>query len=73
METNIKKEAVIYICFLIVVIIILLVLPLYSIASFESMKELYDNYKLLMDSLLQFSALSIIILICSMIIVSIFI
>jgi|AACY02.14.fsa_nt_gi hypothetical protein len=73
METNKKKEAVIYICFLIVVIIILLVLPLYSIASFDSMQKLYNNYKVLIDSLLQFSALSIIILICSMIIVSIFI
>lgn len=73
METNKKKEAVIYICFLIVVIIILLVLPLYSITSFDSMQELYNNYKVLIDSLLQFFALSIIILICSMIIVSIFI
>lgn len=73
METNKKKEAVIYICFLIVVIIILFVLPLYSITSFDSMQELYNNYKVLIDSLLQFSALSIIILICSMIIVSIFI
>ena len=73
METNKKKEAVIYICFLIVVIILLFVLPLYSITSFDSMQKLYNNYKVLIDSLLQFSALSIIILICSMIIVSIFI
>lgn len=73
METNKKKEAVIYICFLIVVIIILFVLPLYSITSFDSVQKLYDNYKVLIDALLQFSALSIIILICSMIIVSIFI
>lgn len=73
METNKKKEAVIYICFLIVVIIFLLVLPLYLITSSDSTQKLYNIYKVLIDSLLQFSALSIIILICSMIIVSIFI
>lgn len=73
MEINKKKEAVIYICFIILVIIILLVLPLYSITFFETTKEIYTRFKLLIDSLLQFFALSLIILICSMIIVSIFI
>ena len=73
MEINKKREAVIYICFIILVIIILLVLPLYSITFFDSMQKTYNNYNFLIDSLLQFSALSIIILIGSMIIVSIFI
>jgi uncharacterized membrane protein len=74
METNKKREAVIYICFLICVVITVLVLPLYSITLSESTKKIYyDNYKLSIDSLLQFFALLIIVLICSMIIVSIFI
>lgn len=73
METNKKREAVIYICFLICVVITVLVLPLYSITLSESTKTIYDTYKLSIDSLLQFFALSIIVLICSMIIVSIFI
>ena len=73
METNKKREAVIYICFLIVVIITLLILPLYSIKLFETTQDIYTRFKLLIDSLLQFFALSLIILICSMIIVSIFI
>lgn len=73
METNKKREAVIYICFLICVVITVLVLPLYSITLSESTKKIYDNYKLYIDSLLQFFALLIIVLICSMIIVSIFI
>lgn len=73
METNKKREAVIYICFLICVVIILLVLPLYSITLFENTKQIYKNYSMTIDSLLQFFALSIFVLICSMIIVSIFI
>jgi len=73
MEINKKREAVIYICFLIVVIIILLILPLYSIKLFEITQDIYTQFKLIIDSLLQFFALSLIILICSMIIVSIFI
>lgn len=73
METNKKREAVIYICFLIVVIITLLILPLYSIKLFETTQDIYTRFKLPIDSLLQFFALSLIILICSMIIVSIFI
>jgi hypothetical protein len=73
METNKKREAVIYICFLIVVIITLLILPLYSIKLFETTQDMYTKFKLIIDSLLQFFALSLIILVCSMIIVSIFI
>lgn len=73
MEINKKREAAIYICFIILVIIILLVLPLYSITFFDSMQKTYSDYNLLIDALLQFSALSIFILICSIIIVSIFI
>lgn len=73
METNKKREAVIYICFLICVVITVLVLPLYSIKLSTSTEKIYQDYKTLIDSLLHFFALSIIVLICSMIIISIFI
>lgn len=73
MEINKKREAVIYICFLICVVITVLVLPLYSIKLSTSTEKIYQDYKTPIDSLLQFFALSIIVLICSMIIVSIFI
>lgn len=73
METNIKREAIIYICFLILIIITLIILPLYSIKLFETTQDIYTRFKLLIDSLLQFFALFLIILIFSMIIVSILI
>lgn len=73
METNNKREAIIYICFLIVFIIIILVLPIYSITLFQRTEKIYQDYRISIDSLLKFSTLLIIVLICSMIIVSIFI
>lgn len=69
METNYKREAVIYISFLICIIIILLLLPIFLIRV--NYNKIYTDYNI--DTLMQFFGISIIILICSMIILAIFI
>jgi len=69
METNYKREAVIYISFLICIIITLILVPIFLIRVYYPTE--YENYNI--KPLMQFFGTSIIILICSMIIVSIFI
>ena len=69
METNYKRETVIYISFLICLIITIILLPIFLIMVYYPTE--YDNYNI--KALMQFFGISIIILICSMIIVSIFI
>ena len=69
METNYKREAVIYISFLICIIITLILVPIFLIRVYYPTE--YENYNI--KTLMQFFGTSIIILICSMIIVSIFI
>lgn len=69
METNYKREAVIYISFLICIIITLILLPIFLIRVYY--ENIYTEYNI--EALMQFFSISIIILICSMIIVSIFI
>lgn len=69
METNYKREAVIYISFLICIIITLILLPMFLIRVYY--EKIYTEYNI--EALMQFFSISIIILICSMIIVSIFI
>ena len=73
METNYKRQTVIYICFIIAIIITLLILPLYSFGLLESTKEIYSKYDFSIKIIKQFFILTIIVLIISMIIVSIFI
>lgn len=73
METNYKRQAIIYICFLICIIVILLILPLYSIETFDLKKSLPESLQPVVSNLLQFFYLSIVVLIFSMIIVAIFI
>ena len=69
METNYKREAVIYISFLICIIITLILVPICLIRVYY--EQIYTDYNI--KALMQFFSISIIILICSMIIVSIFI
>jgi len=69
METNYKREAVIYISFLICIIITLILVPICLIRVYY--EQIYTDYNI--KALMQFFSVSIIILICSMIIVSIFI
>jgi len=69
METNYKREAVIYISFLICIIITLILVPIFLIRVYY--QQIYSDYNI--QALMQFFSISIIILICSMIIVSIFI
>jgi hypothetical protein len=69
METNYKREAVIYISFLICIIITLILVPIFLIRVYYPTE--YENYNI--KALMQFLGISIIILICSMFIVSIFI
>lgn len=68
-----KRQSVIYICFLICIIVTVLIMPLYSLSLFDSLKPFYDNFKFIIETLLQLFFISIIILICSIIIISIFI
>ena len=68
METNYKREAVIYISFLICIIIIMILLPIYLMKIY--IPNFIGSYS---EGLIQFFSMSIIILIFSMIIVSIFI
>lgn len=69
METNYKREAVIYISFLICIIITFILVPIFLIRIYYD--KIYTEYNI--EALMQFFGISIIILICSMIIVSIFI
>lgn len=69
METNYKREAVIYISFLICIIITLILVPIFLIRVYYPTE--YENYNI--EAFMNFFGISIIILICSMIIVSIFI
>jgi hypothetical protein len=69
MDTNYKREAVIYISFLICIIITLLLLPIFLLRIYYPTE--YENYNI--KAFMDFFGILIIILICSMIIVSIFI
>ena len=69
METNYKREAVIYISFLICIIITLILVPIFLIRIYNG--KIYNDYNI--EAFMNFFGISILILICSMIIVSIFI